>query len=61
MFKVIRDPELALQYQEAGLLWWIGEEHGGPKWYSTYKYGDYARNAVYTDVANGAVGIYLED
>lgn len=61
MFKIIKDPELALQYQEAGLLWWIGEEHGGPKHYSTYPYPGYSDLDMRIDIADGAVGILLEE
>lgn len=29
MFKIIKDPDVAAQYADANLLWWVSKQDGG--------------------------------
>lgn len=63
MFKIIKDPYVASQYAEAGLLWWVGEEGGGEL--SCIRTCDIAPGTGGMYVAafapKGVFGILLED
>ena len=60
-YKIIKDPDLACELRDAGLLWWVSKANGGEESGIYHIPVCVGYKTIRDNIHRGCFGIYLEE